>query len=292
MENFRDYENSLNKLGLKSEAKDIKILEDIINNYNEKILVINAGLVKAGKSSLFNALISKQEYFETGAARKTVENKEYQFSESITIIDTPGLDSVYETDSEKAFSAYYKADIILFIHNINSGEFDKYEIDYLNMLKSKIPRGEFDKIIFIASHLDEKEDNELTEVVNKIKDQLFKIYNYDFEVIPVSAKRYFTGLEKGKDLLVNKSNILELKNLIVNKSSEFKSKKYSVKQERVNLLKSNITKKLESLKYETNSKILQKKSESNSKLNKLLKEIDNIFSAILNKLNIIKNYRG
>jgi len=64
--------------------KILEEVESILEEFNEikerlenhkMINIINSGLLKAGKSELFNAL-SNQENFETGVVRTTVENKE------------------------------------------------------------------------------------------------------------------------------------------------------------------------------------------------------------------------
>lgn len=85
--------------------------------------------MKAGKSSLFNAIIGEKEVFKTDVIRATVSNDSYEM-ENYILIDTPGLDANDE-DTAVALEGYKSADIILFVHNVIDGELNKIETDYI-----------------------------------------------------------------------------------------------------------------------------------------------------------------
>ena len=95
------------------------------------IRIVNTGLLKAGKSTLYNCLVDAvgEERFKTGTVRTTMSRQEYQYGDFM-YIDTPGIDHVGEETAE-AITALKTADIVLFIHNLKSGELDKSEVAFL-----------------------------------------------------------------------------------------------------------------------------------------------------------------
>src|SRR5690606_2928495 len=72
-------------------------------------IVANAGLLKAGKSSLFNAISGQQEKFATGAARCTTVQQALAMN-GFQLVDTPGLDA-NDTDTAEAESVFQKASL-------------------------------------------------------------------------------------------------------------------------------------------------------------------------------------
>ena len=50
--------------------KEVEVIRNLQKNHN-KINIVNAGLLKAGKSELFNAISGKQ-FVETGVRRTTI----------------------------------------------------------------------------------------------------------------------------------------------------------------------------------------------------------------------------
>ncbi len=79
---------------------------------NDKVRIVNTGMVSSGKSSLYNALIdSGGEYFPTGAARTTTR-ADYFDCGPISYVDTPGID-VRSEDDALAFDTIMEADLSL-----------------------------------------------------------------------------------------------------------------------------------------------------------------------------------
>lgn len=92
------------------------------------------GLLSAGKSSTANALIEQDEFFPTGATRTTttVTKKEWNM---ISIVDTPGLDSIEtQEDEAKAREEAVSADLILFCLSDKSGDLDAVCRDWIKEL--------------------------------------------------------------------------------------------------------------------------------------------------------------
>lgn len=210
--------NKYNDKNLKDITKEWNSYLDFISeqdSYN-KISVIVTGLVKAGKSSFLNSLFNEDEKFPTGAVRKTMYVQQNSWNQGnlsgieIIFVDTPGIDA-NEIDEDIAEEAIRKSHLILFVHNINSGELDSKEMKYLLSLKQDIPDLNF-RIIFVLTHTDLKDDKEIENIIEKIKNQLHKYLEIDnIKIFSTSSTRYFNGIEKKKDLLIEKSNIPSFK---------------------------------------------------------------------------------
>jgi len=193
------------------EVDDIKKIMDNHKKFN----IINAGLLKAGKSELFNA-ISGQDVFETGVVRTTIENKELDL-EQYVLIDTPGLDANFE-DSKVAFEGYKNADIMVFVHNAVDGELNKVEVESIEKIIGLYDNKKtfFDSSILVISHVDQLSDEKEEEkLLNIINNQIKKVFNEEFGyIIGVNSTGYIKGLKEDKKLLMESSNILNLKNIL------------------------------------------------------------------------------
>lgn len=184
-----------------------------------RVKITNAGLLKAGKSSFFNALLdcSDGERFPTGAARKTIATDEEKLEGQLFLVDTPGIDARDE-DDEKTFEAILESDIIVFIHNIKTGEYKRAEIEFINRICDEMDRREDikDRLVFVASWIDEREENnDLNEVISIMQGQLVDACGYKPEIETISSKRYLKGLSENKENLKNKSNVLPVRAKIV-----------------------------------------------------------------------------
>lgn len=205
---------------------------NFINDKNDnKVNLVVFGLVNAGKSSLLNSIFDKKELFLTAPVRETksINTKVWEnFSSSeveVVFSDTPGID-VFEEDEILAEDAICNYHFIIFVHNINLGELDAKEIKYLLKLAKHNPELN-ERIIFIFTQIDLKSEEELENIISKIKRQLkdyLKIKTIRF--FPVSSTRYFSGIEKRKELLIVKSNIRDLRQFL---ESEVISKKELLK---------------------------------------------------------------
>ena len=175
-----------------------------------KKIIVNAGLLKAGKSSLLNAMVGKKQ-FATDVIRATVENQREETDEYI-FLDTPGLDAKTE-DTNIALEGYADADLILFVHNIQEGEFSQTEIDSIWRIASLFgePPYFFQSSILVLTHKDQEEEH-LDETRAKIKKQCKDLFGTVFaRECCVDSISYMKGLEEGKKLLIQDSGIEELK---------------------------------------------------------------------------------
>ncbi len=121
-------------------VEDFVQLEMSLNEIRESpISVLVAGISKAGKSSTANAIVEEDEFFPTGAVRKTdrVSKKEWN---GIVIVDTPGIDSIEDIHDEQVLKKELsKADLVIFLFSDKEGELDRIAESFLveHLLPSK-----------------------------------------------------------------------------------------------------------------------------------------------------------
>lgn len=188
---------------------------EFIKRYEErrclkKKIIVNAGLLKAGKSSLLNALTGKRQ-FATDVIRATVKNQKEETDKYI-LLDTPGLDARNE-DTNAALEGYVDADVILFVHNIQEGELSQTEVDSIWQIIDLFgePLHFFKNSILVLTHKDQEEEHQ-EETKAKIEKQCKDIFDMTFaRVCCVNSVSYMKGIEEKKKLLIQDSGIEELK---------------------------------------------------------------------------------
>ncbi|MCI8297626.1 MAG: hypothetical protein HFG22_17465 [Lachnospiraceae bacterium] len=175
-----------------------------------KKCIVNAGLLKAGKSTLFNALLGER-VFESDVIRATVKNQKRE-AEGYFLLDTPGLDANAQ-DTKEALTAYAKADAIVFVHNLQEGEFNQVEIDSIEQIGSLYgdKKAFFQKTILALSHKDQVEE-EYPDICRRIEEQCEgSIKGHFCKIVCVDPAGYLKGVDEDKELLKKASGIPELK---------------------------------------------------------------------------------
>lgn len=162
------------------------------------------GLLKAGKSTLLNAMTGQEELFKSGVIRTTVKNQHVKDG-YFEWIDTPGID---DTDQETAtaFAGLKNADTVLFTHNLKQGELDRMEVEFLQTCRQR--DGHFlAKLRFVFTHIDDLEPTTVDIIQQKISQQCRALFHTIPPMIAVSATRYLKGHKDDKKLLMEKSVI-------------------------------------------------------------------------------------
>ncbi len=183
------------------------------------VTIANTGLFSSGKSKLFNALIDKieEERFPVGAIPTTKTGDRETFYKNIELIDTPGIDA-NETDDSVAFDMLMQADIIIMTHNIKTGMLNFREYSWLQNIAERMSQSEIGKrIIFVCTWIDEMSSREeIEKVTTEIKRQIKEAIGCELPFFEVSANRYYTGKIKNKKPLEQASQILNLKEYLIN----------------------------------------------------------------------------
>ncbi len=205
--------------GIKSnvinEWKDdyISFLEEFAD-YDEKQIVINSGLVKAGKSSLFNAILG-DDIFDVDVIRATVDSEKYN-ADNFLFIDTPGLDA-NNKDSEIAYDTYKYADIILYSHDMTDGELTRIELNEIKTIGEIF--GGVDKLfrsmIFVLTHASEKDEAQIKKIKEVVTKQLIDEFSIKasseqiqpYAVIAVDSPSYLEGRKNNDIALIEYGNV-------------------------------------------------------------------------------------
>lgn len=184
-----------------------------INDDAQKVNIINAGVMNHGKSSLFNSLINK-DVFPEEDIRTTVKIQVEQWSNKACLIDTPGL-SAEIVDDVVAYEAYRRANVILFVHRVDTGEIHKNGIDGLNKIKSLFHDEKFftEHFCLVLTSIDEQNASKnLSTIIGKIRADVENNCGLSgFKIFSVSNPRYRKGMAENKPKLVEMSGIPELR---------------------------------------------------------------------------------
>lgn len=197
---------------------------------NDKVRIVNTGMVSSGKSSLYNALIdSGGEYFPTGAARTTTR-ADYFDCGPISYVDTPGID-VRSEDDALAFDTIMEADRILMVHNIRTGPLNRSEAAWLERIARGMEDSGGGRLVFALSWIDTREKEEdYGGLVENVKKQVFEIAGAEIPFFEVSVKKYQQGIEKDKEILVRNSGVGALKEYLEASAASYLEMKRDVDQ--------------------------------------------------------------
>lgn len=214
----------------------VKELEKL-QNVGDNILIVNAGRMNHGKSSLFNSLLDK-EIFKTGDIRVTLKKSGEYYKDGVKLIDTPGLDADKKDDKE-AFTAYNDANMIIFVHTPKVGELHKDELERINQIKELFPSEEYfwNNFCLVLTFVDEVNSADLEEIEKKIIQSIKAQCNgKNYPIFHVSNKRYLKGRKENKEQLLKASGIHELRDFIDRKILEAQQSSQALRVERVNKL--------------------------------------------------------
>lgn len=122
--------------------------------------------------------------------------------DGVRLIDTPGVGSVYQHNTDVAYQYLPKCDAVFFLVSVDQ-PMSKNELDFLNDVKEYSG-----KIFFLLNKKDYLSESELKESIEFIKSILSEIYQSP-KIYPVSAKLALTGIKTSDDKLIEESGIKE-----------------------------------------------------------------------------------
>lgn len=170
--------------------------------------VVVCGLLKAGKSSLLNALTGhlEEELFATDVCRATVSLQSLVHC-GRNYVDTPGIDAC-SADDAQAWRALDEADVVLFVHNLRDGAIDACEADFLGELQQRLG-GLSSRLLVVFSHADSE-----TEAVEAwrvdAEARLQAVLGFAPECASFGFNSYRKGVLLGKPRLVELSGFARL----------------------------------------------------------------------------------
>ncbi len=214
-------------------AKNARLVREHVDEF---FLLVVVGEVKSGKSSFINALLKEAIQAEGPLpltdriwvlrhGEKTMERvldefvheKEHpnELLKLFNMVDTPGTNSIVYRHQEVTESFIPKADLILFVTSIDR-PFSESEHQFLNFINEKWRK----KVIFVLTKVDAREPGDVPPVMDYIRDNCRKFYDFEPRVFPLSAKRAIAARAKGDDAALEQSGLPELERFLASKLAE------------------------------------------------------------------------
>ena len=157
--------------------------------------VVVIGQQNNGKSTLCNALLQdwSNRRFAVRDVRQTDDIQEVCDAVSgITFVDTPGFGTLWASDATRAQNEWLRANLLLFVHSVRSGELDAEEVKMLQSLQSIMPQLE-QRLFVVCSKFGEEEDDRVREVSAAVRRQITDVVSPDVPVEAIDSLYYQQG---------------------------------------------------------------------------------------------------
>jgi small GTP-binding protein len=224
---------------LQRDPQTLDIIQGLISDVREPLLFVVVGEVKAGKSSLLNALFG-QEFakvdvlpatdriyiFKYGKEERTVEvsprlTERYQqidFLRHFNVVDTPGTNTMVAEHQTITENFIPRADVVLFVFSVTN-PWTQSAWELLHFVQKKWLKN----VIFVLQQADLREPNEIEVIRRHLQDTALQKLGFAPPTFAVSAKKALlartTGLDKERLLQDSGFDSLEEQiNLIVSSS--------------------------------------------------------------------------
>ncbi len=205
-------------VGLTKRIKPLfQTLHAVAQSRNNCALIVNAGLLKAGKSMLFRYLSGMHERFASGAARCTIKTETCRVvlgAHEADFADTPGIDA-NRSDQAEAETALSEAHLVVFVHSMSQGELQMQEIEFLRRLKNHLASTGLNEstIIPVLTRSDEVNgETDQQQLMQRIREQWNNAFDESSpDWLCTSAPRFVKGLETGNPRWTELSGIPSLR---------------------------------------------------------------------------------
>ncbi len=194
---------SLREILEREQADERRRVGELLATLEDLFTIVIVGEFNAGKSSVINALfgvklrvegpipvddrISLLRYGEKDTQKQISDFVVEQFYpidflRNITLVDTPGTNSIVQRHQEITEDYIPRADLVLFVTSIDRplSESERRFLEYIREWGKKV--------VFVLNKIDTKTDDEIAEVLQYLKDNIRGIFGFDAVIFPVSAK--------------------------------------------------------------------------------------------------------
>ena len=208
---------ALNTLASESHASpdSLQTLQNLQSGLKEPFLFVVAGEVKAGKSSLLNALFGKDfcrvdvlpatdriNVFKYGEQAHDVSIspslvERYQpisFLRDFNIVDTPGTNTIVADHQTITEQFVPQADLIIFVFSVVN-PWGASAWQFLELLQKRWLKN----VIFVLQQQDLREPEEVEAVMQHLRQTAMTRFGQAFPIFPVSAKKAFLSKTSGVD---------------------------------------------------------------------------------------------
>jgi small GTP-binding protein len=203
---------------MRRDSATLDVLHGLLTDVREPLLFVVVGEVKAGKSSLLNALFGHEfakvdvlpatdrvYIFRYGAEEKSVEvspqlTERYLpigFLRDFNVVDTPGTNTMVPEHQTITESFIPRADLVLFVFSVVN-PWSQSAWDLLNFVQKKWLKN----VVFVLQQADLREPAEITVIHRHLQDTALQKLGFAPPIFPVSARKALlartTGLDKEK----------------------------------------------------------------------------------------------
>ena len=178
-------------------------VDELLATLEDLFTIVIVGEFNAGKSSLINALfgqklraegpvpvddrISILRHGDLAAQKRLsdfVDEQFYpvEFLRNITLVDTPGTNSIVQRHQEITEDYIPRADLVLFVTSIDRplSESERRFLEYIREWGKKV--------VFVLNKIDTKSDDEVNQVIEYLRTNTRAIFGFDPVIYPVSGK--------------------------------------------------------------------------------------------------------
>lgn len=178
-------------------------VDELIATLEDLFTLVIVGEFNAGKSSLINALfgaklrvegpipvddvISILRHAEQPSQKKVSDYVVEQFYpvdflRNITLVDTPGTNSIVQRHQEITQDFIPRADLVLFVTSIDRplSESERLFLEYIREWGKKV--------VFVLNKIDTKSDDEIVQVIDYLKSNTRSIFGFEPTIYPVAAR--------------------------------------------------------------------------------------------------------
>ncbi len=200
---------------MQRETVMLDTIQNLLKDVREPLLFVVVGEVKAGKSSLLNALFG-QEFckvdvlpatdrvyiFKHGEREETVDvsaqvTERYQpiaFLESFNIVDTPGTNTMVAEHQEITENFIPRADLVLFVFSVvNPWGASAWEL--LKFVNQKWLKN----VVFVLQQADLREPNEIEVIEKHLRETANEKLGFAPPIFAVSARKALLARTTGVD---------------------------------------------------------------------------------------------
>jgi small GTP-binding protein len=214
-------------------ADTLRNLQNLITNLGQPFLFVVVGEVKAGKSSLLNALFGREfckvdvlpatdriYEFKYGEKEYDVKISDYittlyrpiDFLKNFNIVDTPGTNTIVANHQEITENFVPMADLIVFVFSVTN-PWAATAWDFLRLIGQQWKKN----IVFVVQQADLRDPHEV-EIISRHLDQtVLQILGTSCPIFAVSAKKALLAKTSGnvdRDKLWSESHFGELEDWI------------------------------------------------------------------------------
>ncbi|MFG0317092.1 MAG: dynamin family protein, partial [Planctomycetota bacterium JB042] len=214
-------------------ARNARLVREHVDEF---FLMVVIGEVKSGKSSFINSLLKEKVQAEgplpltdriwvlkhgpqpvERISDEFVYEKEHpnELLKLFHVVDTPGTNSIVRKHAEITESFIPKADLTMFVTSIDR-PFSESEKQFLDFVSERWRK----KVLFVLTKTDVREEADVPTVVQYIKENCRKFYDFEPRVFPVSAKLAEQARRDGDDALLEKSGMPELERFLASNLAE------------------------------------------------------------------------